>query len=85
MALNHKKPVIEYPCQWEYKLIGESQERISEAVFEACHDSYSLTLSNQSAQGKYKSMRLLIVVRDEEQRNELFIKLKQHPAIKIVI
>lgn len=81
-----EKLKIEYPCEWPFKLIGADQPSIAHAAKELLPDKkYQLTPSNQSAGGKYVSMSLVITVASEEERTILFEKLKQHPAIKMVL
>jgi putative lipoic acid-binding regulatory protein len=46
---------------------------------------YTFSLSNQSSRGKYLSFHVELVVRDEEERIELFAALRDHPDIVIVL
>jgi putative lipoic acid-binding regulatory protein len=80
-----RKPDIDYPCQWEFRLIGTDKEQICRAVSEIiCHE-HQLAPANSSKGGKYHSMCLQLVVENEESRNSYFRRLRQHPAIKMVI
>ena len=80
------KPVIEYPCSWQYKIIGDSREEITRIVQEHVQeDPLQLTYSNVSRSGRYVSMNLEVTVNSDEQRLALYTKLAAHPSIKIVL
>lgn len=82
----NKKPQIDYPCKWPYKIIGDSVEEMIIAVEEAVVDlEYDLTPSNISQKGKYFSLNITVDVPSEVTRDLIFQKLSKHPAIKFVI
>ena len=82
----NKKPQINYPCKWPYKIIGDSVEEMISAVEEAVVDlEYDLTPSNISKKGKYFSLNISVDVPSEIMRDLIFQKLSKHPAIKFVI
>lgn len=88
MIFNHenKKPQIEYPCKWPYKIIGKSVEEMINAVEEVVVGlEYDLTPSNISRKGKYFSLNIFVVVPSEIVRDLIFQKLSAHPAINFVI
>ncbi len=77
---------LEYPCRWLYKLIGADREQLEAAVAALVTDPLaSLTPSHSSRTGKYTCLDLETMVADEEARNQLYLALKQHPAVKIVL
>ena len=80
------KPKIDYPCTWQYKIIGSSKNDICRGVEAAVQDQpYVLTDSNVSRSGKYISVNLELTVNDEEQRLGLYRVLGADPAIKVVL
>jgi hypothetical protein len=82
----NKKPQIEYPCKWPYKIIGKSVEEMINAVEEVVVGlEYDLTPSNISRKGKYFSLNISVVVPSEIVRDLIFQKLSAHPAINFVI
>ena len=84
--LSTGKPEIVYPCQWEYKAIGADETEMRAAITEIVVDlDYSLSLSNTSRTGRYCSLLLVVTVRSETHRNELFAALQRHPHIKMVL
>lgn len=81
-----EKPVIEYPCNWSFKVIGSDESFMRKAVETTMGDSiYSLRVSNASKTGKYVSLNLETVVRDEDHRNQIYEDLKAAPPIKMVL
>ena len=88
------RPNIEYPCNWEYKIIGQNTESLQEAVrasFEAVVNtqdgsrSCEISGSRTSAGKKYASISLVMVVETEEERDALYAALKSIPGVKMVI
>ena len=80
------KARIDYPCQWLYKVIGKDQEELQAAFAEiAGHKSCNISHSNTSSKGKYLCLNLELTVESEEERNEIYLALKSHPSIKIVL
>ena len=79
------KPIIDYPCLWEYKLIGLTEPAIRKTAGEVVDVEYTLTRSNASTSGKYQSMSLKIMVADEAMREGIFRSLKAHADIIMVL
>lgn len=77
---------IEYPCPWNFKVIGREEEHMRQAIAEIVGNSdYTLTFSNQSRYGKYCSLNLDMVVLDEPHRLNIFEALRRHRSIRIVL
>jgi putative lipoic acid-binding regulatory protein len=87
MALEEdKRPEIEYPCEWAYKIIGTNIEKILEAIENAVSGmKYDVTPSNISKKGKYFSLNLLVTVPNETMRDIVYKKLSDNDFIKIVL
>lgn len=82
----NKKPQIDYPCKWSYKIIGLSVDDMITAVEEIVINlEYDLTPSNISKKGKYFSLNITVVVPSEVVRDLIFQNLNKHPAIKYVM
>ena len=83
---NDKRPIIEYPTKWDYKVIGEDIDKLLKAIEETVNGlEYEITPSNISKGGKYFSLNLTVVVLSEVMRNRVFRDLDEHPNVKIVI
>ncbi|MBU0485893.1 MAG: DUF493 domain-containing protein [Proteobacteria bacterium] len=82
----YQKLELEYPCNWQYKVIGEDHEKMRLAIAEFVQDvSCSINHSKSSSSGKYHSLNLEIVVESEEVRILIYQELKNHPAVKMVL
>lgn len=93
MASNHRidqlsqeKPEINYPCVWQYKVIGEDQAAIKQAIMHiAAPVPVVITYSHSSSSGRYHSFNAEIEVQDEEARLSIYEALHNHPDIKVVL
>jgi len=83
---NKRKPVIEYPTKWGYKVIGTDVDKLLKAVEETTSGlNYEVTPSNISQGEKYYSLNVTVIVPSEAVRDLVFRKLNEHPDIKMVI
>jgi len=81
-----RKPVIEYPVKWGYKIIGTDIDKLLIAVEKATPGlEYEVTPSNISKGEKYYSLNVTAIVPSEVVRDLVFRKLSDHPDIKMVI
>jgi hypothetical protein len=81
-----KRPKIEYPCEWDFKIIGTNVNNILEAIENAVSDmKHDITPSNISLKGKYVSLNLKVSVPNETVRDIVYQKLNNSEAIKIII
>jgi len=81
-----KKPDIDYPCTWEYRVIGSDEESLRGAIYAACAPAVpTISLSNVSSKGTYFSLNASIEVADENMRLRIFNHLQTSPDVKIVI
>jgi putative lipoic acid-binding regulatory protein len=80
------RPDIDYPCPWGYRIIGENEEAIRDAVASIIGDvEHALDPSNTSRTGRYCSVELRLIVRDEAHRVAIFEGLTKHHAIRFVL
>lgn len=81
----NKRPEIEYPCEWSYKIIGNNIEKMLEAIENAVSGlTYDVTPSNISKNGNYYSLNLSLIVPNEVVRDIIYQKLDTSDSIKIV-
>ena len=86
MDLQNKKPEINYPTKWEYKIIGADIDEMISAVETIVKDfEYEIVPSNISKKANYFSMNVIVLVPTEEFRDKIFKELTEHQAIKFVI
>jgi len=80
------KPVILYPCQWTFKVIGWNEKDVIAAIKEVIEPAqYQISPSKTSRQGTYVSLDLSLRVISEEARNRIYRDLADRPQIKIVM
>ena len=91
---NPEKLHIEYPCPWDFKIVGTSEDAMRGAVSVCLARTlnqasgareFELGMSRTSSGGKYVSLNLNLMVIDEVERNQIFASLAGHPEIRIVI
>lgn len=79
------KPEINYPTEWEYRVIGMDKQKIKEVIAEVILQDYALKEGQQSSGGKFVSVIVSTIVQSEEQRDSFFAKLKQNPNVNMVL
>ncbi|BCZ17175.1 hypothetical protein NHP190003_04570 [Helicobacter sp. NHP19-003] len=80
------KNAITYPCLWEYRLITDKpQELLNELAGLLAPLKYQVCTKNKSAQGKYTSLQLSLVVASEQEQHAIFAKLSNHAFVKWVL
>ena len=81
---NHKLD-LDYPCEWEYKVIGKNVEDMYAAIRSTVGEECTICPSKKSTAKKYYSLNVTLIVEDETARNSLYIALKKHSAITMVM
>ena len=82
---NKCKAELKYPCRWLYKVIGIDRKKLHRALLEIIgEDSCEISFSS-SSKGKYHCLNLELTVKSEEERNSIYLALKNHPQVKIVL
>lgn len=82
------KGKIEYPCMWLYKVIGADRESVEKAlanIFVDENKGVKVNFSNISKKGNYLAFNVELKVKDEQQRDLIYNRLKKHPDIKAVL
>ena len=81
----NEKPIIDYPCEWIYKIIGSNKKSVHGATAGIMQDSaYQISDSNTSKSGKYLSFNVKVMVNDGAYRNKIYQAFKEHNDIKFV-
>lgn len=81
-----RKVLIEYPCNWCYKVIASEKAALEQAIRDVIDErEHTITPSNKSKTGKYISMNLDLLVHNEDDRTFIFDALKKHQNIKMVL
>ena len=86
MSYPDKKPQIEYPCVWDYKVIGQDRALIPQNIDIILENfEFSQRSANKSATGKYTSFHVSVRVTSQMERDHIFSMLQRIPTVKIVI
>ncbi len=84
--LQGKKLELNYPCKWEYRLVGKNEDEIRDvAVRFAKEKPYTLNTSNKSSSGKFVSVIFEVLVFNEDERIYFFEELKKQKEILYVL
>ncbi len=84
-------PKIEFPCpDYAIRVMGESSEHFRAhvvAVFERHAPDFDRETINirASSNGRYESVKVTITATGVEQLQAIFIDLKKHPAVQMVL
>lgn len=84
--LRSKKLELEYPCRWQFKLIGEDEFQLRKLVDEVLGErDYKLSLSNTSSTGRYRSLLLALEVASEHERHKLGERFQRSEHVRMVL
>ena len=83
---NSKKPNIQYPCDWQYKVIGTDVDEMIKLIEQATVGmDYKISSSNVSSKGNYFSINVKVFVTSEAIRDIIFEKLEASEFVKMVL
>jgi uncharacterized protein len=86
LNLEREQPKIDYPCTWVYKVIGSDFDSLKQAVSQVLQNKqYQSEESNVSSKGSYVSVKVELVVENEDIRNSIFSDLRDHDDIRMVL
>jgi len=84
--LNEHTLELDYPCNWEYKIVIRHEQTINEIIKEVLDERvHNIKPSKKSKGGKFKSYTLEMLVHNEDDRKELYKILGDHEHIKMVL
>jgi hypothetical protein len=80
------RPEIDYPCQWQFRIIGEDRAAMLQAVSTCISASlYTVCEANVSSGGRFLSLNLEVAVNDDAERLHIYQLLAGNPAIRMVL
>ena len=86
LNLGDKTPNIDYPCEWEYKVIVPTGYDINIPLKDVLKGKeYKVALSHTSKQGTYNSYTTKVLVHSQDERQAIFEALKTHSNVKYVL
>jgi len=78
-----KENKIEYPRTWEFCVFGKNKDKMSDAITECIPNKISH--EHSKSHKSYHSQKVKVHVSSEDERNELYEKLKNHPEIMYIL
>ena len=84
--LNDHKLELEYPCDWQYKVVIRHEQDIKSIIKDVLEDrKHGIKPSKTSSKGKFTSHTLEMEVHNEEDRKNIYKLLGAHEHIKMVV
>lgn len=79
-------PAINYPCPWPYRIICTDETELRAAVVVIVGSAeHTLAVVGEAPSGRYRRLELIVSVRDELHRNEIFAALTKTPTVRFVL
>ena len=79
-----ERPDIEYPCIWEFRIIGADEAGLREAIAGVVGNQ-NHEIQPGHTKGAWVSIHLTLWVLDEEHRNTVYRMLQKHPLVKMIL
>jgi len=80
------KPQIDYPCRWQYTVVGENEGALRHILLLACAPSeVDIRFSHRSSSGKYVSLKAEVTVASEEERDSIFRLIQDNSEVRFVL
>ena len=84
--LNQHNLELDYPCNWQYKLVMRQEISISLVLKETLGDrKHKTSISNKSSKGKFTSHQVELLVHNEDDRKELHRLFHSHKDVKMIV
>ena len=85
-----RETIIEFPCEFPIKVFGQSQQGFAQAVMEVVlqHDPAFKPASiemKSSRQGRYISLTCTVRATSQEQLDNIYRELCDHPMVVMVL
>ena len=78
-------PQIEYPCRWQYTVVGEDERALREILLLACAPAEAdIHFSHRSSGGRYVSLKAEVTVASEEERIKIFRLIQDSSEVRFV-
>ena len=83
---NPKRPMIDYPCLWQYKILGRDKNEILAAIDKVFDGKASMVGAPRESSGKkYTSLSCSVKVDSENARLAYFDALSRQPGVVMVL
>ncbi len=86
ISIGNKKLELEYPCNWEYKVIINIHCKIKHIAKNVLGDrTYTIKKSNNSKKKTYESFKISLLIHSDDERVTLFEEFRKEDCVKIVL
>ena len=90
MEKDEKKSLIEFPCDFDIKVMGEANENFSDQIIiiikkHDCNFDSSKIDMKGSSNGKYISLTCKVYVTGQKQLDKIYIDLSNSPMSRFVL
>ncbi len=84
--LNEHKLELDYPCNWEYKVVIKAEQNIKNIIKDVLKKrEHGIKPSKTSSKGKFQSHTLKLMVHSEDDRKNIYKLLGEHKHIKMIV
>ena len=90
MGQTEKESLLEFPCDFDIKVMGESDENFSESIIKIIK-KYDVNFNASkiemkgSSNGKYISLTCNVYVISQKQLNKMYVELSKSPITNFVL
>ena len=90
MGQTEKESLLEFPCDFDIKVMGESDESFSESIIKIIK-KYDVNFNASkiemkgSSNGKYISLTCNVYVTSQKQLNKMYVDLSKSPITNFVL
>jgi putative lipoic acid-binding regulatory protein len=90
MKQTEKESLLEFPCDFDIKVMGEAKENFSESIIKIIKKHYGNFNTSKielkgSSNGKYISLTCNVYVTSQKQLDKIYIDLSNSPMTKFVL
>lgn len=80
------RPVLAYPLEWEYRVIGAAEPEVRAAIARVMGSrAHTVRTARKSREGRWVSVHVELVVVSESERDQLHRDLVADPAVRLVM
>lgn len=90
MTTEEKKSLIDFPCDFPIKVMGQAQDGFAQAIvellreFDAQFDAAKVEM-RPSSSGKYLGLTVTVRAHSQAHLDDIYRKLTGHPMVKVVL
>jgi len=87
---DHSKSLIEYPCHFPIKVMGQMRDDFKQVITNICQQfdssfDFNTIEERLSKKGNYLGLTVNVYVKNREQLDEVYRTLSTHPYVSVVL